>query len=676
MKVYLKLIVLLLLIWGKTVFAQQYPISNFFPEIKVLGSNGPAEGYYFMGSKGLVADDAEHYIAIIDNYGTPVFFRKMEKATSSVALLDDGRIGYLNGIPRKLYILDEMLEVTDTIEVEGFKPNGHDWDVDENGHVLLMGQLTSTMDMRELVVGGDSVAEVLDLVVQEFDDSFELVKTWNSADHFEILDGNENSSYLDFTENQIDYVHANGISIDSDTSFLISCRHMDEITKVDRRTGNVIWRLGGKKNQFQFINDELKFSHQHSIRALKNGNILLFDNGNLRTPQLSSVVEYDIDEANKTATLVKRMYRDSAVYSNHQGATQRIHNGNTLANWGPYWPSFTEFNPDGTTALEWDFTGHSFCPRIEKYKWQTKVFEISSDSIDFGLWENDSLTHSVWLKNNKEDSLVVNTIETRSVFFQIKNTLPILIEGGDSVKIDVWFNPENSETGYFNDVITISSDSETDRIARQVIVTGFKNENIMPSATLISPINVVNVNSRIQIVFSEPMVTVDGISLDNNLIDLFLEFKEFDISGDDLAFNAVISTDKTMVTLMPEKPLNANSNYYVSVKSGLSDYAGNNLDLFQTSISTVLTNSTLDIDHSKEVLVYPNPVQNILNISGLNSTIRRVEVFDINGILVLSEDGESAKSLKTLCFGHLSSGIYFLVISTDNKSITKKIVKF
>ena len=31
---------------------------------------------------------------------------------------------------------------------------------------------------------------------------------------------------------------------------LISSRHMDEVTKIDRQTGEIIWRLGGKNNDF------------------------------------------------------------------------------------------------------------------------------------------------------------------------------------------------------------------------------------------------------------------------------------------------------------------------------------------------------------------------------------------------------------------------------------------
>jgi len=653
-------------------FAQTETIADFFPEFEYIESNGPAEGYFFMGSKGLTASNASHYITIIDNYGTPVFFRKMNKATSSVRLLDDGRIAYLNGVPRKFYILNEMLEVSETLSVEGYKPNGHDWDISDDGHVLLMGEVSKTIDMRELVEGGDSLAEVLDLIVQEFDENQNLLYTWNSADHFEITDGNENSSYLDFTESQIDYVHANGISIDSDTSFLISCRHMEEITKVDRRSGEIIWRLGGKNNQFQFINDSLGFSHQHSIRALNNGNILLFDNGNLRIPQLSSTVEYSIDEQNKTATLLKRIYRNPAVYSNHQGTTQRVYNGNTIINWGPYWPSITEFHPDGTPALEWDFTKHSFCPRTEKFIWQTKVFQTSLDSVDFGVWESDTLIQSVWVKNNTNVDLEINTVEKRTAFFYVQNELPIIVSPNDSVEMKIGFNPESSETGFFNDVLTIASDSETQRIARQIKVSGQKQDNISPSASILSESTEVPLNSFIQIKFTEPIKTYVGQVLDYSSVDSFVIFKTHNSEGENVAFNASISSDKTVVTIYPETELNETQVYYLSLKNGLADYSDNQLIPFEGEISTFITGIFESIKMDSKIRIFPNPASSLIIIQneGIEYSLK---IFNFNGTL-LKQSELRGELLNKIDVSDFESGVYVFVFESINDKITKKII--
>jgi len=657
-------------------FAQQNSIVSFFPTIEHLESNSAAEGYYFMGSKGLTATGASHYITIIDNYGTPVFFRKMEKATSSVRLLPDGRIAYLNGVPRKLFILDDWLKPVEILSIEEVKPNGHDWDMDNDGNVLLMGEASSTIDMSQLIDGGNAQAEVLDLVIQEFDKDFNLIYSWNSADHFDIFDGNENSPYLNYTEEQLDYVHANALSIDSDTSFLISCRHMEEITKIDRRTGELIWRLGGKNNQFQFINDELGFSHQHSVRALENGNVLLFDNGNLHPEKVSGAVEYKIDEVNKTATLVKRYYRNPAVYSNHQGTTQRVYNGNTIVNWGPYWPSLTEFNPDGSTALEWDFTKHSFCPRIEKYKWETKVFSSSSDSIDFGLWEKDTLVQNVWITNNSPDSIQITTVESRTDYFGTSLGLPAYIASGDSVELRFWFNPENSETGYFNDVLTLAYDSDEQRIARQVKVKGRKSDNISPVAQLVSGESNVPLTEKIRIQLSEKIQQIDGVELDYKLIDSFVELRKNNVDGELVGCNSVINSNKTLITIVPILKLDIETVYFVKLKSGLSDYSGNALSSFETQFSTTIT-SVDQIDNKSEFEVYPNPVKDILIIkSSITSEKYMYQVFNSNGAVVLTNSVFGQNSSEEIDLSKLSNGVYLFVIRTNTNIYTKKIVKY
>ena len=81
----------------------------------------------------------------------------------------------------------------------------------------------------------------------------------------------------------IDYAHINSIHVDSDTTLVISSRHLDEITKINRISGEIIWRFGGLNNQFLFINDTAThgslltpFCHQHDARILENGNLTFF----------------------------------------------------------------------------------------------------------------------------------------------------------------------------------------------------------------------------------------------------------------------------------------------------------------------------------------------------------------------------------------------------------------
>ena len=144
---------------------------------------------------------------------------------------------------------------------------------------------------------------------------------------------------------------------------------MDEITKIDRTTGNTIWRMGGKNNQFTFVNDSIGYSHQHAIRRLANGNFTLFDNGNFHTPAFSRALEYQVDEVNKTATLVWQ-YRNNPDYvSAAMGYVQRLSNGNTLIGWGDCSTTVTEVTSGGKKVYEMSLPNEVVSYRAYRYQW-------------------------------------------------------------------------------------------------------------------------------------------------------------------------------------------------------------------------------------------------------------------------------------------------------------------
>jgi hypothetical protein len=93
--------------------------------------------------------------------------------------------------------------------------------------------------------------------------------------------------------------------------------------------------MGGRRNEFVFRGDPLNgFSHQHGVRRLPNGHIILFDNGNLHTPPQSRAAEYRIDETNNIADLVWEYRPSPPLYAFALGFAQRLPNGNTLICFG------------------------------------------------------------------------------------------------------------------------------------------------------------------------------------------------------------------------------------------------------------------------------------------------------------------------------------------------------
>jgi hypothetical protein len=133
-----------------------------------------------------------------------------------------------------------------------------------------------------------------------------VIFQWRSWDYLDLKD-----SYNDLTLKVFDPVHINSIEMDPDNNLLVSVMGFAGISKINRQTGEIMWTMGGSKNEFTFINeDEVSqyapqyFMYQHDVRRLPNGNILMIDDGYRSKRDWARVVEYKIDEGAKTATKV------------------------------------------------------------------------------------------------------------------------------------------------------------------------------------------------------------------------------------------------------------------------------------------------------------------------------------------------------------------------------------
>src|SRR6202034_1834303 len=110
-----------------------------------------------------------------------------------------------------------------------------------------------------------------------------VLMEWRSLDHIAISE-----SYLPPGRGVYDYFHLNSIEVLPDGNLLISARHTWALYKLDRKTGRVIWRLGGKRSDFA-IEKQARFSWQHHARRVGPGTITVFDDGAAVVPNTLSV---------------------------------------------------------------------------------------------------------------------------------------------------------------------------------------------------------------------------------------------------------------------------------------------------------------------------------------------------------------------------------------------------
>jgi len=365
------------------------PLPPSFPKITIRATEETAPGVLYLANLRRTDTDDETtrpYLIILNNDGTPAFFRpapmppaynfgRMPNGNRYVYSLLDRGLGRGAAMDGIYHILDSQGNIIRDITIigEGLPTQMHAFVPLENGNVLLTSQPTHTEDLTAF--GGDAEAIVVETIIQEIDPDDNVVFEWSSADHVELTETRTPRELMFAPPAPVAYFHGNGLAVDQNGDIIISARRFDELIKINRQTGDIIWRMGGpasQNNEFTFINDPRGgFSGQHHVTVLPNGNILLFDNGDLSEERVSRAVEYEIDEESRTATLVWSFEDPAGRYTGSMGSAQRLSNGNTLIGWGnapPEGPNAIEVNSDGEIVFELWLPPSQMTYRIYRYE--------------------------------------------------------------------------------------------------------------------------------------------------------------------------------------------------------------------------------------------------------------------------------------------------------------------
>jgi hypothetical protein len=669
------LLIYFLFLIGSQSIAQQKSIGNF-PPIQINESNCPSEGYFFISSNELVSSGDSNFIAIIDNYGTPVFFKTIPKKVTNFKLQPNGYLSYSTIEPKAIYVLDSSYNYRDTITSVGYELNSTDFILTENNETVLLAFENRTFDMSTLVAGGKTNATIKESVIQILNENNQVVFSWKSSDHFAIMDVNTESPFVDLTSSEIDYISLSDIEIDSDSTLLISCKHMDEITRINRNTGQIIWRLGGKKNQFTFINDEMRFSHPTSVQKLPNGNFLIFDSGVLHQNQVSSIVEYSINEATKTATLIRRDAERKKIVANEFGNVQSLNNGNKLISWGAKKPSLTELNPNGTIALELDFSDYTYSRAITKADWKTNIFKPVVDSINFGMWDYTVFRYILILKNNSNEIVNITGLSNFTEAFYTEQSLPFQIPANGTKNLMICYYPEFLETSIITDVLTIISDSPEKRFAQQVKLIGYRDD-FKPPTLSIYPTNGatnISIDTTLYFKFNEPVRFENGTEITYQNVSSLIVLKENDINGSDVEFDAAISSNKDKISVVPRSLMTNSQTYYFALNGVVEDYYNNSLLSDKTSLFTTMTPSKIANEIEPKIEIFPNPTNDFIVINSQSMPICEIKLSNISGQLVFNKK-YSTPNFITLNLFNYHKGLYIIHIKLANGKVeSKKII--
>ena len=344
-----------------------------FPAITFETSGSTAPGNLFFGPMNMSGSNNSTYFVIADNSGQVLSYRHAHSIFYDIEVQSDGCLsfisGSLSGDDNQWMVLDDSYSKVDSFAVIGYDTDIHAFTVAQNGNLLLIGLDRRYVDMSQVVPGGNPDALVTGLLIQEQDRNHMPVFQWSSFDHFEITDA---CDYVNLTGAYVDYVHCNSITEDSDGGLLFSCNAMTECTKIDRNTGDIVWRFGGYLSDnpdFDILNDPLGgFSAQHDFRHVSGNLYSVFDNGCHHSPLISRACIYELDTQGMTADLVWS-FQITGLYGSHMGSTQSLPNGNILVGWGDVTgyqprPDISEVTPSGTIV----FSGRLNQLSMESYR--------------------------------------------------------------------------------------------------------------------------------------------------------------------------------------------------------------------------------------------------------------------------------------------------------------------
>ncbi len=284
------------------------------------------------------------------------------------------------------YILDHTYAVIATISAQkGFTSDIHEFLLTPSGTALFLSTKAVPMDLRPY--GGPKKGYVQDFAIQEVDlRTHELLFFWDAMDHIPLSDSFEPASSAVDSANIWDAFHLNAIGLtDNPSDIIFSGRNTWTIYRINKPTGNIVWRLGGKQSSFT-IASGAEFSWQHDARFLSSTGttniISMFDDNCCEgetvppgtPPAHGLVLELDLNAL--TASPLTTYYHDPLIHVASQGNVELLPNGNRFVGWGQsqYYSEFapagnTEANPSLNLLYDAQMPGSNYTYRAYRNAW-------------------------------------------------------------------------------------------------------------------------------------------------------------------------------------------------------------------------------------------------------------------------------------------------------------------
>ena len=357
------------------------------PKVTVLwNSPGQADGLIFIAPKGAGIGGGPQPgpvgPEIVDSSGRVIWFSPVTNGQVAadfrvqsfrgmpvITWAQQTNFGKLAGEGSVNYIADATYHVIASVRAgNGLNADAHEFLLTPQGTALVTIYDAVTADLSS--VKGSKNAPVWEGSIQEIDISTgKVIFEWHSLGKVGFEE-----SYWPLPEAATeawDYIHINGIALDDDGNLLLSARQTSTIYKIDRHTGEVIWRLGGKRSDFT-LGAGARFSFQHNAVAVGQNTIRIFDNEVNPKPVLpwSRVIWLKLDPSARTATLIRSIGHPGHLSAVSQGSAQTLDNGDTFVGWGES-AHLSEFEANGRMIFDATLPKGYDTYRAYRFRWPT-----------------------------------------------------------------------------------------------------------------------------------------------------------------------------------------------------------------------------------------------------------------------------------------------------------------
>lgn len=313
-------------------------------------------------------DQGQQGPMIVDNSGQLVWFRPLANPENTQHRAYNFRVQQYQGEPVLTWyegkltdghgeghygIADSSYRIRWVEAGNGYAGDLHEFLLTAEGTALFTCYVGVEGDLSG--VGGPRNGSYLNVVVQEVDVATgRVVFQWMADENVSFAE-----SYQPMAQAWWDPYHLNSIAVAPDGNLLFSVRNTWTVYKVDRSTGKILWRLGGKHSDFA-ISPEATFAWQHHVTQYPGGRFTVFDNAIDESSQhaQSHGLLLSVDEDERTVTLIDEYRHDPPVSSTAMGSVQLLADGHVLVGWGDSHYA-TEYDQDGTVIHDLSFGDNS-----------------------------------------------------------------------------------------------------------------------------------------------------------------------------------------------------------------------------------------------------------------------------------------------------------------------------